>query len=59
MTKLVNFGGEDIRITDPDTNPDPFRDTGKTCLGGGVHCLSASSCNCNRNEIVISYNMIV
>ena len=32
-----------IRITDP--NLDPHRDTGKTCLGGGVrmHCPSASS----------------
>jgi len=25
------------------TDPDPYRDTGKTCLGGGMHCLSASS----------------
>jgi len=34
--------------TDPDkrdshTDPDPYRDTGKTCLGEGVHCSSASS----------------
>jgi len=28
-----------IRIADPDT----YRDTGKTCLGRGVHCPSASS----------------
>jgi len=28
-----------IRITDPD----PHRDAGMTCLGGGMHCLSASS----------------
>jgi len=28
-----------IRITDPD----PDRDTGKTCLGGGMYCPSASS----------------
>jgi len=27
-----------LGITDPD------RDTGKTCLGGGMHCPSASSC---------------
>ena len=32
-----------IRITDPDTDTDPYRDTGKTCLGGGMHCHSASS----------------
>ena len=38
-----------IQITDPDTEPDtdtdldPYRDTGKTCLGGGMHCPSASS----------------
>jgi len=32
-----------IRITDPDTDPDPYRNTGKTCLGGGMHCPSASS----------------
>ena len=30
-----------IRITDPDN---PYRNTGKTCLGGGMHCPSASSC---------------
>jgi len=23
--------------------PDPYRDTGKTCLGGGTYCPSASS----------------
>jgi len=27
-----------IRIRDPDT--DPYHDTGKTCLGGGMHCPS-------------------
>jgi len=27
--------------TDPDTNP--YRDTGKTCLGRGMQCPSASS----------------
>jgi len=34
-----------IRITypDPDRNTDPDRYTGKTCLGGGVHCSSACS----------------
>ena len=37
-----------IRIRDLDTDldmdPDPYRDTDKTCLGGGMHCPSASSC---------------
>ena len=32
-----------IQIRDPDTAPDPYCDTGKTCLGGGMHCPSASS----------------
>jgi len=32
-----------IRIMDPDTDPDPYRDIGKTSLGGGMHCPSASS----------------
>ena len=36
-----------IRITDPDTDPDTDRDTGKTCLGGGMHCPSASSLQCD------------
>ena len=39
-----------IRIMDPDT--DPYRDTGKTRLGGGMHYPSASSsfsvCLCHR-----------
>ena len=30
--KRLNFGGD----TDPDL--DPYRDTGRTCLGGGMHC---------------------
>jgi len=35
--KRLNFGG------------DPDRDTGKTCLGGGVHCsCSASSYVCHE-----------
>jgi len=32
-TNNQTFGGD----------PDPYRDTGKTCLGGGMHCPSASS----------------
>ena len=30
-------------MTDPNSDPNPYRDTGKTCLGGGMHCPSASS----------------
>jgi len=26
-----------------DLDPDPDRDTSNTCLGGGMHCPSASS----------------
>jgi len=37
VNKLLNFGG------DPDPDSDPYHDTGKTCLGGGMHCPSASS----------------
>jgi len=32
-----------IRITDPDTDMDLYHDTGKTCLGRGMHCPSAFS----------------
>ena len=32
VNKWLNFGMA-ILITDPD----PYRDTGKTCLGGGLH----------------------
>ena len=39
--KRLNFGA--IWITAPCPDPDPYRDTGKTCLGGGMHCPSASS----------------
>jgi len=33
MNKRLNFDGD----------PDPYWDTGKTCLGGGMHCPSAFS----------------
>jgi len=45
LTLVHNHTGFDldlIWITDPDPFPDPDRDTGKTCLGGGMHCPSAS-----------------
>jgi len=32
-----------IQISNTDPDPDPYRDTGKTCLGGGMRCLSAST----------------
>jgi len=33
-----------IQTTDLDTDPDPYSDTGKMCLGGGMHCPSATTC---------------
>jgi len=30
--QMIKFGGD----------PDPYRDTSKTCLGGGMHCPSSS-----------------
>jgi len=36
VNKRLNFGGYY-----------PYRDTGKRCLGGGIHCPSASSFNCH------------
>jgi len=35
-----------IRVRNPDT--DSYRDSGKTCLGRGMHCPSASSCHCHQ-----------
>jgi len=58
MNKLLNFGGNPNQgsgyrygcgIRNPDTDPttdkgpDPYGDTGKTCLGGGMHCPRAFS----------------
>jgi len=40
MNKRLNFCGD----LDPD--PDPYGDTGTTCLGGGMNCASASSSEC-------------
>jgi len=36
MSKWLNFGG------DPDRGSQ-YRNTGKTCLGGGMHCPITSS----------------
>jgi len=38
-----------IWITDPHTDADPYRDTGKTCLGRRMHCPSASS----KMEVIV------
>ena len=45
VNKRLHFGGDPIRDPDPNTDPDSdlYRDTGKTCLSGGMHCPSASS----------------
>jgi len=50
LNKWLNFGGDPDHGSgytdpdmDPDPNPDSYRDTGKTCLCGGMHCPSASS----------------
>ena len=37
MNKRLNFGD------DLDHDPGPYCDTSKTCLGGGMHCPSASN----------------
>ena len=46
------------RITDPNTYPDtvsdPYRDTGKACLDGGMHYPSASSLYHRRNQTKFS-----
>ena len=41
----VGNGPVNKRLNVAGRNPDqdPYRDTGKTCLGGGMHCPSASS----------------
>jgi len=42
-----------IRITDPD------RDAAKTCLGGGMHCPSASSSTSHRSIISDCLNICI
>ena len=37
MNKRLNFRG------DPVTDPDPYRDTGKTCFGESIYALSGAS----------------
>ena len=41
MNKRLNCGGN--RFTDPEPDTDPYCDSGKTCLGGGMHFPIASS----------------
>jgi len=43
VNKRLNFGGDPDQGTDTDLDPDPYHDTGKTCLGGGMRGLSAST----------------
>ena len=38
--KRLHFGGDPLQGSG---SMDPYRDTGETCLGGGMHCLSVSS----------------
>jgi len=43
VNKSLNLGGDILVAMDPD----PYRDTVKTCLSGGMHCPSASSLTLN------------
>ena len=44
VNKWLNFGGDPNHGSEYGSRYlDPCRDTGKTCLGGGMHCPSASS----------------
>jgi len=47
VNKRLNFGGDldHGSGSDPDTDPDLYLDTVKTCLGGGMLYPSASSFN--------------
>jgi len=38
MSKSLNFGGDPGYRSDPN----PYHNTGKTCLDGGMHCPRAS-----------------
>jgi len=67
VNKWLNFGSDPFTDSDPDpgTDPDPDRDTGKTCLGGGMHWPCASimysiwSSNHDRHEITVYLQPIV
>jgi len=41
--KRLNFGGDPDQ--ESESNPNPYSDTGKAFLGGGMHCPSTSSIN--------------
>ena len=45
VNNRLNFGGD--LDSDLDMDLDPDCNTGKTCIGGGMHCPSASSFCCN------------
>jgi len=48
MNKRLNF------VSDPD----PYRDTDKTCLGGGMHCSSASALCLKKFPPLTVYNFV-
>jgi len=41
-------------MTNPDTDPYPDHDTGKTCLSGGMHCPGASVTICTDARIRVA-----
>jgi len=43
LNKRLNFDGDPDHGSEYGTDPYPYRDTGITCLGGGMHCHSAFS----------------
>ena len=43
VNKRLNFGGDPDHESGYGYGSGRYRDTGKTCLGGGKHCPSASS----------------
>ena len=48
-----------LRITEPDTDTDAdsYRDTGETCLGGGMHCPSAFSLQVQHGDLLFFSEM--
>jgi len=41
--QMIKFGGDPDHGSGPDMDPGLYRDTGKTCLGRGMHSPSVSS----------------
>jgi len=46
LNKQLNFGGDQDHGSGSGYGSDPYRDTGKTCLRGGMHYPTASSLLC-------------